>query len=555
MIKSVRVKNYILIDELTLDFDEGFNVFTGETGAGKSIIIGAIDAALGAKVSKDVIKTGSDKALVELLIEHRKGFDNKLFEKNGIEIDDEEIVVSLEISPSSTRSRINGTLVNRDFIKEIREKLVDIHSQHQSYNYVQQKNHIDLLDNFALPAHGNNINLFCEKYKKYSELQKKLEELKNISETAMQQREFIKFQCDEIEKANITDIDEDEILKKELEVLMNIEKIKELSYSSYWALNGDDINVLNILSKIKSNLAKLSSMDESIVPLEENFVNTYETIKEMSSELRSYSESKENDAERSEYINERLSILDKIKRKYGGTLEAVLNTYEKLSEELRTIECSQDETVKVENEITTLKQELETLSNIISGARKELAGVLSKAVSAELEKLELPKSKFEISVEPCEMNIKGTDRVEFMITTNVSEGLKPLAKTASGGEISRIMLALKTVFAKADNTDTVIFDEIDTGISGKASQAVADEISGLAKTHQVIIITHQPIIAAKASKHFYVKKLQEDVTKVNVYTLEKEERIKALALLAAGEINSDSLSFARNLLGISHYEV
>ena len=381
-------------------------------------------------------------------------------------------------------------------------------------------------------------------------MQKELEIALNRVNTIQQQEELIKFQVQEIENAAIEDINEYETLEKELDILANAQRLKELSYSSYSALYGEDENILDALSNVKANISKLSSMDESVAPIEEDFINAYETLKELASQLRDYSDSKENDNERMDFIGERLSLLDKMKRKYGGSLEAVLSTYEKLSEELNKIECSQDDVIRLENEIKNLSKELEELSSVISEARKELASVLSKAVTIELEKLELPKARFEIAVTPCNMNEAGTDRVEFLIATNVSDEPRPIAKTASGGEISRVMLALKTVFAKADNTNTVIFDEIDTGISGKASQSVADAIMNLAKTHQIILITHQPIIAAKANKHFYVKKVQSETTQVSVYTLENENRVKAIALLAAGEINEEAELFAKNLLGI-----
>ena len=550
MIKSVSVKNYILLDELTLNFDKGFNVFTGETGAGKSIIIGAIDVALGAKVTKDVIKTGSDRAFIELVISLDDGFDTASLLENGIEVFDNELVISKEITQTSARSRINGVMVTQDFVKEIREKVLDIHTQHQSYNYVQQKNHIILLDDFAPTSHRDNVILFKEKYDKFLSLNKRFDELKNLVSTVQQQEDFLKFQIKEIEDAQIDDINECEILEKELDILSNVEKLKELSYSSYWALNGENSNIIDALGSVKSNISKLSSMDESVAPLEEDFINAYETLKEVASQLRDYSDSKENDNERMDYICERLSLLEKIKRKYGNTLEDVYNTYEKLSNELSSIEFSQDELVEIEKEIQSVKLELENLSLVISSERKNLARILSLAVTDKLECLELPKSRFEIEIQSCAMNDRGIDRVEFMISTNVSETVKPLAKTASGGEISRVMLAIKSIFAQADKTNTVIFDEIDTGISGKASQAVADEIASLSKSHQIILITHQPIIAAKASSHFYVRKEQTDTTKVNVYNLDADNKVKAIALLSAGEINEESTAFAKKLLGV-----
>ena len=548
MIKSVLVRNYILIDSLTLDFDKGFNVFTGETGAGKSIIIGAIDVALGAKYNKDVIKNGAEKAYIELTVKLDDEFDKTVFIENGIDVDGDEIIVSREILPSTSRSRVNGMLVSLDFVKEIREKLLDIHTQHQSYNYLQPKNHIVLLDNFALKPHRENVKEYGEKYQKLLCLRKKLKEVQDILNTNSQQIEFLKFEIDEIERAQIEDTDECEKLEKELEVLSNIEKLKELSYSSYQALYGEDENIISALGNVKTNLSKLSRMDESALSMEEDLINAYEILREISSQLRTYAESKENDNERIDIIQERLSLLDKIKRKYGSTLSAVLETYGNFCEELSKIEISGDEVKKIEKEIEELNQELDILSKKISAARKELAKVLSEAVTKELEKLELPKSRFEIFIENVPMNESGIDKVEFMISTNISESVKPLAKTASGGEISRVMLAIKTIFAKADKTNTVIFDEIDTGISGKASQSVADAISALSDTHQIILITHQPIIAAKANAHFYVKKEQTDKTLVNVYKLDDDNRVKAIALLAAGEINEESSLFAKTLL-------
>ena len=247
-------------------------------------------------------------------------------------------------------------------------------------------------------------------------------------------------------------------------------------------------------------------------------------------------------------IQERLFLLDKLKRKYGGSLETVIETFEKLSKELNAIEFSTQNIEELEAEIETIKKELEQTASDISESRKNYAQVLSVLIQEKLEKLELPKARFEISVRPKELSSDGIDNVEFLISTNVSEDLKPLAKTASGGEISRVMLAIKSIFAQSDDINTVIFDEIDTGISGKASQSVADEIVELSKFHQIILITHQPIIASKANKHFYVRKSQSDETKVEVYVLTGENRIKALAELAGGEINEQSVEFAKSLI-------
>ncbi len=548
MIKQLRIKDYILIDELTANFDNGLNVITGETGAGKSILINAIDIAFAPRVSKDVIKHDRDKAVIELVIENTKHDLTKIFEENGVDNFGEEIVLTREITQNGVRSRVNGTLVNQEFIKQLKAYFLDIHSQHQTYAFMQPKHHINLLDNYAKESYGTKLEGYKDKFKEYQHLQAQLENLKNASDMTENQIEFLQFQINEIDSANIQNPTEDEDLNAELEVLENAEKLKELTGTSYWAINGDDGSIMEALGKIKQNISKAASMDKNLEELESNLIDTIERLKDAGSELRDYSQSLDNDTERLNEIQERLYLLDKLKRKYGGTLETVLETFEKLSKELNAIEYSTQNIEELEAEIEKVRKELEQTATDISENRKNYAQVLSVLIREKLEKLELPKARFEISVQAKELSSDGIDNVEFLISTNVSEDLKPLAKTASGGEISRVMLAIKSIFAQSDDINTVIFDEIDTGISGKASQSVADEIVELSKYHQIILITHQPIIASKANKHFYVRKSQSDETKVEVYVLTGENRIKALAELAGGEINEQSMEFAKSLI-------
>ncbi|CDE59387.1 dNA repair protein RecN [Fusobacterium sp. CAG:439] len=548
MIKQLRIKDYILIDELTANFDNGLNVITGETGAGKSILINAIDIAFAPRVSKDVIKHDKDKAVIELVIENTKHDLTKIFEENGVDNFGEEIVLTKEITQNGVRSRVNGTLVTQEFIKQLKAYFLDIHSQHQTYAFMQPKYHINLLDNYAKESYGTKLEGYKDKFKEYQHLQVQLENLKNASDMTESQIEFLQFQINEIDSANIQSPTEDEDLNAELEVLENAEKLKELTGTSYWAINGDDGSIMEALGKIKQNISKAASMDKNLEELESNLIDTIERLKDAGSELRDYSQSLDNDTERLNEIQERLYLLDKLKRKYGGTLETVLETFEKLSKELNAIEFSTQNIEELEAEIEKVRKELEQTATDISENRKNYAQVLSVLIREKLEKLELPKARFEISVQAKELSSDGIDNVEFLISTNVSEDLKPLAKTASGGEISRVMLAIKSIFAQSDDINTVIFDEIDTGISGKASQSVADEIVELSKYHQIILITHQPIIASKANKHFYVRKSQSDETKVEVYVLTGENRIKALAELAGGEINEQSMEFAKSLI-------
>lgn len=547
MIKSIHVKNYILIEDLTVNFDNGLNVITGETGAGKSILINAIDIAFGAKPAKDVVKKGAEKALIELFIESKNPNIKTLFEENGIDTLD-EIILSREITSTSSRTRVNGTLVNQEFIKSLKEMLIDIHSQHQTYAFLQPKSHIILLDNYAKDLYGEELQEYKCLYKEYQGLLNALETAQNSANATESQIDFLKFQINEIEQANIEDVTEEETLQNELSVLENSEKLQELTQTSYWALNGDEGSLIDALLQIKANISKAVDMDNSLEGAEQSIIEISELTRDLSSTLRDYYQSVNSDTARLNEVQERLYLFDKLKRKYGSTLEEVIQTYDKLSEELNTIEFSSKNVEEIQAKIDEILVKLNKLAQDISAKRKNYAQVLSSLIVDELEKLELAKSRFEIRITPKELSSDGIDDVEFYISTNVSQDLSPLAKTASGGEISRVMLAIKTIFAKSDEIDTVIFDEIDTGISGKAAQSVADEISELAKFRQIIVITHQAIIAVKADKHFLVSKEQGEKTEVTIKALNEDEKVKAIASLASGDNSESALDFAKSLL-------
>ena len=552
MLKKILVQNYILIENLELEFSNKLNIITGETGSGKSILIGAIDTVFGAKTSKDCIRTGCDKAYIELSLFLTQPI-NELLSEYGIENFGNELIISREITQSGSRSRVNGTLVNLDFIKVLRDKFLDIHSQHQTYSFMQPKYHIQLLDSYAKATCSELFKKYSTLYEEYTTAKQKLEEAKNTNNLTENQIEFLKFQIDEIEAANIKEIDEDERLENELVVLENAEKLKELTGSVAWTLNNDDESILNTLSQLKMNLSKASRMDSGLENSESELINIIESIKDLSSSLRDYSQSLDNDTARLNEIQERLFNLDKLKRKYGSgsaekPLENVLNTFEELQNEYSAIINFESNIEELEMKVDNLHSKLKKLAEEISSKRKMYSEVLSSLIVEKLEKLELPKVQFKIDIQNTELNKFGIDNVEFLISTNVSEPLRPLAKVASGGEISRVMLALKTIFAQHDDIDTVIFDEIDTGISGKTSQKVSEEISELANYRQIIMITHQAIIASKADKHIYVKKVQGDSTQVGIYELNESDKLKAIAELASGEITDESLEFAKTLI-------
>ena len=546
MLSKILIKNYILIDELELDLAEGLNIITGETGAGKSILINAIDIAFGAKAGKEVIKGDAEKAVIELTLCNKKQDLSELFDENGIDNCGCEIVLSREITKTGSRSRVNGCLVNQEFMRHFRELFIDVHSQHQTYSFLQPKYHIILLDAYAKNTCGVMLENYRKEFYAYKEMQSKLEDLKNSADKTEEQIDFLKFQVNEIDEAQIKSANEDEELNNELAVLENVEKLKYLTGASYWAISGDDGAIIDALMQIKMNLSKASNMDSSLEEQEGKVIEAIEVLKDLSSNLREYSSSLDNDEEKINSIQERLFLLDKLKRKYGGSIESVMAQGEKLRQELNGIEFSTQNIEELEREIIEKRSKLELLAGEISEERQNYAKVLSGLI---VEKLELPKVKFEIHFERGELSANGFDKVEFLISTNISEGLKPLAKVASGGEISRVMLAIKTIFAQSDNIGTVIFDEIDTGISGKTSQAVADEVKALSEYMQIIMITHQAIIASKSDRHFYVKKTQDGKTSVDISILEGEAKLKAVAELAGGEITDESLKFAQTLMG------
>ena len=405
MIKQLRIKDYILIDELCANFDKGLNVITGETGAGKSILISAIDLAFAPRVSKEVIKNGSEKAVIELTIENTKHDLKTLFDENGIDDFGEEITLTKEITQSSVRSRVNGTLVNQDFIKNLRTLFLDIHSQHQTYSFLQPKYHITLLDTYAKEVYGAKLGEYRKLYSEYTELKSRLEKAKNSADITESQIEFLKFQVNEIETAEIQSPIEDDELNAELEVLENAEKLKELTGASYWAINGDDGSILEALGKIKQNILKAASFDTKLEELEQSLIENIENLHEISSELRNYSQNLDNDTERLNEIQERLYLLDKLKRKYGGTLASVLETYEKLSSELSSIEFSTKNIDELEELIEKARKNLFEKAKEISEHRKNYANVLSVYIQERLAKLELPKARFEISVREKDLSL------------------------------------------------------------------------------------------------------------------------------------------------------
>lgn len=552
MIKTLFVKNFALIEELRVVFGKGLNILTGETGAGKSILIDAIDLAFGGRSSKDHIRTGENKALIELEIDISSSSSplKSLIEENGIEIEDNSLIISREISSSGTRSRINGILVTQNYVQELRGYLIDIHSQHETYNYLKPATHIDLLDSYGNNKHQELLENFSSLYIDFKQKQRELELAQSLIQSKEQKTDFLRFQINEIDNAKIVNPDEYEELMQERSVLINAEELKELTYSGYHTLYGMDNSIVDILNILENKLIRGAEFDKKLSHLAETLSSATVNIKDTADELRAYSGNIDTDQQRLLEIEDRIDLLDKLKKKYGHRLCNIIDNLQKFTIELDEIEINDEKTKFLSEKVVVLENEVNKISYELSNSRKKLADELSKLIQAELIKLEMPKVQFFIDVKQNkERFVKGIDTVEFLISPNHGEPLKPLAKIASGGEISRVMLAIKTIFAKADKVNTVIFDEIDSGISGKTSQSIAEELAGLSSTHQILCITHQPIIAAMADKYFYIEKSQQkDKTLITINDLDNNQRIFAISKLASGsDQDQDSINFAMKL--------
>ena len=549
MIKHLAIKDYTIIDELEINFESGLNIITGETGAGKSVIIDAIDIALGAKTSKELIKTGKSRALIEVEIDLPLSISNKISQEYSIDIEENILIITREITQTSSRTRVNGVLISQNELLEIRKLILDIHSQHQTYTYLQPKTHINLLDSFGETAHINNVSEYKNKYKEYLALCQKLKNLKEAENKNQQQADFLKFQIDEINSAQITDINEFDELNAKVNVLSNAQELKSVSYKAFEAIYGDNENIADALDKIKSYLDKISSCDENLKEITNNLDSLTTNLKEIARDLRNYSDNLECDEEALNQIQLRLEVLSKIKRKYGGSLEEALKTLEKFEEEYSFIENSEEMISKLEQEISNTEKSLEQLAQTISQTRKTLGENLSQTVTQSIKNLEMPYAEFKVQIDQTAIGANGIDNVEFMIITNPTEPFKPLVKVASGGEISRVMLAIKTVFAKSDDIMSVIFDEIDTGVSGKTSQAIAQQLQNLAKTHQILCITHQPIICAVADVHFHVSKIQNaEKFSVQIEKLDTQTREQIIAKMLSGNANAEALKLAKEMM-------
>jgi DNA repair protein RecN (Recombination protein N) len=569
MLRNLSIKNYALIEGVEVEFESGLNILTGETGAGKSIIIDAVSLLLGERATAEVVRKGAEKAIVEgafLVGQHHSL--KKFFEEESLEWQD-ELIIRREISAKGqSRCFVNDSPVSVSTLKLIGDRLVDLHGQHEHQSLLRAETHIGLLDEF-----GGLEGLVDEYQKSYRELSKLLETLKELlqrEKDLKDRRQLYEFQMREIDAVNPQSGEEAE-LENELRILENAEKLFEATTQLYQLLYEGDQSVYDALVKARNQLEDLARIDVAFEDPQKECASAVAIVGELTKFVQSYNSKIEFNPERLEFIRERLGQFALLKKKYGGSMENVLQQRQKIGDEFALAENFDTELQQLRSAIEEERKRCSTAAQRLSAKRQEIVPSLSLAVCQELAKLGIPHATFDVRIEQkkiprseetelsafvkfgreCyEATSRGIDNVEFYLSANVGEDPQPLTKVASGGEVSRIMLALKTILAKADRLPLLIFDEIDVGISGRIAQAAGRSLKQLSQFHQIIAITHLPQIAGMADCHFVVEKFETDGRTVSVIRkLTDEEHVREVAKLLSGDnVTETSLQSARELI-------
>jgi len=565
MLKTLHIQDYALIEKIAVEFGKGLNIITGETGAGKSILIDALGMLLGERASTEVVRKGAQKSFVEGIFDVEQNSKiKKLLEENDIDFVN-ELIVRREISlKGSNRSFLNDTPVTLGLLKEAGNLLVDLHGQHEHQSLLRTETHIEVLDEFA----GVEQSLIKYQYQ-YSVLNKIISELKELRQKEKilaEKKDYYSFQVKEIDAVS-PEAGEDKLLEDELLILENSERLLELGNSIYEKLYETDESVYDTITKIQNEINELNSIDKSFSEVSEEFRTAVTIIKDVSDYMRAYREKVDLDPERLESMRSRLSSLNLLKKKYGGSIENILELRKKLGDELDLAENFSERITELESQIKTQREKCGKEAEALSAKRKSSAKVVEKEIVNALDHLGITDSVFKVSItqNPADSSTEnyivtgekkfrcsssGYDSIEFYISTNRGEDPKPLIRVASGGEISRIMLALKTILAKNDKLPLLIFDEIDTGVSGRIAQKVGQSLKALSKFHQIISITHLPQIAGFADHHFMVKKeAAGDRVISSLNKLDEESRIREIAKLLSGELVTEaSIKGAKELM-------
>lgn len=554
MLQELSIKDFAIIDEIQISFQPKMTVLTGETGAGKSIIIDALGLLAGGRGSTEFIRKGEKKAVIQgLFTLPREANTYNILEEYGIDSEDGQIILQRDLYRGGRNiCRINGMMVNLATLRKVGETLIDIHGQNEHQELMKPENHIDLLDEYDKKT-SQLRNQYQVVYQNYRKLKLSMEKKKADEKAWAQRLDMLNFQVKEIEEAGLKINEEDELVE-EKNKLDNFQAIHDALELSYQILSGEKIDVVGNLGNAMNELSDVSDLSENLQEINTKISDAFYSLEDAARDISDELDSMEWNGERLNEIEERLELIHQLKRKYGDTIEDILHYHSRIEKELREMENAEQNSEKQERQLSEALEKVKELAIKLSKQRKKSAKKLEKMIHEQLSALYMDKAVFEVKcLNNSKLYSKGIDKVEFYIQTNPGEEMGPLAKIASGGELSRIMLALKTIFSQKMGVTSIIFDEVDTGVSGRVAQAIAEKISQISNNSQVLCITHLPQVAAIADNHYYISKSVNDGrTETSLKELDEKQKIREIArMLSGSEITELTLKHAEELIKMS----
>ena len=554
MLLEITIKNFAIIEGISLNFENGMTVLTGETGAGKSILLGALGMVIGRRTNIDAIRSGCEFMRVEAVFTLDNNLVKDFLTKYNILVEDDDLIITRQVNINGKNSvQINNCHTTMAILRQLGELLVDIHGQHANQALLKPIKQLSLIDMYDGDAIQKQKEAYLEKYYQWLQIKQKLADSKINTQEMAQRLDMLKWQINEIENAKLT-LDEDERLESEIKVLANAEKISLLTQDAYKLLyegeNGK-FAILSSLSQVRKDLENLAQYDENMAKVHQILDEAYFQIQDSADEIRNYGESIDYNPQKLDMMQSRLNDIDKLRRKYGNTIEEILNYLAKAKEELTYIENYDDNLAKLEQELSLLAKDASQEALILHELRQKSAKALEMAIMKELASLSMADAKLVINLTlNDDFTENGVDDVEILFSANLGEDLKSLAKIVSGGELSRIALALKTITAKKDDIDLMVFDEVDTGVGGKTAQMMAEKIARIALYRQVICITHLPQIAAMADAHFYIsKETKNNKTFTTIDEINYDAKLAEIARMSSGiDLTQASLENAEEML-------
>lgn len=551
MLVELNIKNFAIIDDLSVEFSKGLNVLTGETGSGKSILIDALDMILGGRANKNYIRTGSSSAFVQGVFFNQEAGLQKSLERNGLAQED-YLTISREIfldRPSLLR--VNGQVISLNQLKEITSQLVDIFAQHEGPALLDSHKQKFILDSFGDKAHSHHLEDLARTYETYQDLKRDLDKLTMDDQSRMREIDLLDFQCQEIQEAQLTQEDEEDLVQ-DYKKLENQESIREGLEESLQRIQSsyESVSALDQMDTALANLYKISDYDEEIKAWADQLQSLRHEVHEVGQGLNRLLENSDQDPEALRLVEDRLNLVNNLKRKYGDSVQEILAYYEESQARLELLKNYEEEVNKKHKDLEEAHKKLQDLAQVVHKDRETLAQALEKRVEDEISQLNLKDARFKVHLEEKDLGPDGMDQVVFYLSTNLGEDLKPLSQVASGGEMSRMMLGFKSIIADRDHIMTLVFDEIDAGISGQTAHIVGKKLKALAQGRQVLVISHLPQMVALAQTHYRIEKTLKDGKMVsNIRKSSPQDQAYELArLISSGEINESTLETARSMI-------